>query len=807
MTKDKQQLRTSSERSPLLQTDEKAATVCETMATNPHRPIIILGIGLIVNIAVLSWLAWDDFNSHYETQRASERGRRIERLRGRILHLDEVLTMSARMAAATGDQRWEQRYRKFEPKLDVAIKEAMQIVPSAAASEAAGKTDQANQKLVAMENRSFDLVRQGKADEAKAVLFSKEYEAQKQIYSEGMHDLAAWLSEAISKDLAEEDHHARVHVAAAVVLIAMVMGAWFVMLRATYKWQRTLTRNNRRLSGQATEFAELNRTLDQKVAERTRDLDERIKELSCMYEVSHSINNRKTLTDIFRDVAEIIPSSWQYPEIARGRVVFDGLEYVSEPFEPTAWKQSSDIVVDGQSRGAVEVYYLEPRPESDEGPFMKEERRLIDALSDTLTQAIARKAQQNDSARLAAAMEQATETIVISNLDEKIEYVNPAFERTTGYTLAEVVGCNPDIFKSGQHDEKFLRNLWDTPARGEVWRGNLANQRKDGTLYEEEATISPVRDYEGKIFCYVSVGRNVTHEKNLQSELKDARQLKAIGQLASGIAHEINTPTQYVGDNTRFLDESFNKLLPLLEQYGHLLAEVKRGAVTEELVAKTERATEQADLEYLVEEIPLAIQQSVDGISRVADIVRAMKEFARPGVNTTAPTDINKALDSTIAISCNEWKYAAEIETDYDASLPSVLCLPGEINQVFLDLIINAAQAIADVAGDDSQQKGMIRVSTRRDGDWVEIRISDTGAGIPPEIRDKIFDPFFTTREVGKGIGQGLARARAIMVEGHRGTITFETEIDKGTTFTVRLPVAGHTDQEEVRERETADVN
>ncbi|MBI3300896.1 MAG: HAMP domain-containing histidine kinase [Deltaproteobacteria bacterium] len=171
-------------------------------------------------------------------------------------------------------------------------------------------------------------------------------------------------------------------------------------------------------------------------------------------------------------------------------------------------------------------------------------------------------------------------------------------------------------------------------------------------------------------------------------------------------------------------------------------------------------------------------------------IVRAMKEFSHPGSEEKVETDLNRAIETTITVARNEWKYVAELATDLDSSLPPVPCLPGEFNQVILNLIINAAHAIAVVVSEGSTSKGTITVSTRHDGDWAEIRVSDTGTGIPEAIRAKIFAPFFTTKEVGKGTGQGLAIAHSVIVDKHKGTIGFETEVGRGTTFIIRLPLA-----------------
>ncbi|MEJ2078686.1 MAG: ATP-binding protein [Acidobacteriota bacterium] len=197
----------------------------------------------------------------------------------------------------------------------------------------------------------------------------------------------------------------------------------------------------------------------------------------------------------------------------------------------------------------------------------------------------------------------------------------------------------------------------------------------------------------------------------------------------------------------------------------------------------------EADTDYLASEIPQAIEHTLEGVERVAKIVRAMKNFSHPGSEEKTPIDLNKAIENTLTVSRNEWKYHADLVADLDPALPPVPCLPGELNQVILNLVVNAAHAIADVVGDASGCKGTLAVSTRLDGAWAEIRVEDTGSGIPEHARDRIFDPFFTTKGVGKGTGQGLAISHSVIVDKHGGTIHFETETGGGTSFIVRLPL------------------
>ncbi|MBN2318378.1 MAG: PAS domain S-box protein, partial [Acidobacteria bacterium] len=286
------------------------------------------------------------------------------------------------------------------------------------------------------------------------------------------------------------------------------------------------------------------------------------------------------------------------------------------------------------------------------------------------------------------------------------------------------------------------------------------------------------------------MGNDITERKRLEDQLAQAQKLESIGQLAAGIAHEINTPTQYVGDNTRFLQGAFNDLLRLLEPVRGLLAAVKNGLPPDDPARKLETLIEDLDVSYLEGEIPGAIEQTLEGVDRISTIVRSMKEFSHPGSEVKTAVDINRALESTSVVARNEWKYVADLVMNLEPNLPPVWCLPGELNQVFLNLIINAAHAIAEADGSRGGAKGTITIRTRSKEDRVEIRIEDTGCGIPLNIRHRIFDPFFTTKPVGKGTGQGLAIAHSVVCEKHGGSLSFETKEGTGTAFIIQMPVS-----------------
>jgi signal transduction histidine kinase len=266
-----------------------------------------------------------------------------------------------------------------------------------------------------------------------------------------------------------------------------------------------------------------------------------------------------------------------------------------------------------------------------------------------------------------------------------------------------------------------------------------------------------------------------------QAGLRVAQRLEAIGQLAAGVAHEINTPAQYVDGNITFLGERFAKLMPLLEALKDRIAACPEG------VDRLKELADAANLDFLLGEIPAALTEAALGMSHIKKIVAAMKEFSHPSDDKQA-TDLNHGIANTVTIARNEWKYVADVEVDLAADLPHVACFPSEINQVVLNLLVNAAHAVGEVFGGDNG-KGKIRVATRRQGADVVIEIEDNGCGIPEANLHKIWNPFFTTKEVGKGTGQGLAIAHRIIVDHHGGTIRVASKIGEGTRFTIRLPI------------------
>lgn len=308
---------------------------------------------------------------------------------------------------------------------------------------------------------------------------------------------------------------------------------------------------------------------------------------------------------------------------------------------------------------------------------------------------------------------------------------------------------------------------------------------------EFRIATSPIMDKSGSVYAGIALYEDVTEKILLERDLFQAQKFEAVGQLAAGIAHEINSPIQFIGDNISFLKDSFADITGVVNTYAQLWYTLtENGAVPVEIGRQLSEKLESADIAYLWEEIPKTIDQSLDGVRRVEKIVRAMKDFSHPGSDEKTAVDINRMLESTITVCKNEWKYVAEMETDFAPDLPLVPCFSGEISQAFLNIIVNGAHAISDVTEGGRKGKGKISIRTTITENYsVQIRISDTGGGIPETIQDRIFDQFFTTKKRGKGTGQGLAIARRVVEDNHAGSITFETEKGRGTTFIINLPL------------------
>ncbi len=391
-------------------------------------------------------------------------------------------------------------------------------------------------------------------------------------------------------------------------------------------------------------------------------------------------------------------------------------------------------------------------------------------------------------AQLGAVVEQTSESIVVTNPKGDIIYVNPAFEKITGYTKAEALGQNPRVLKSGRQDESYYRELWETLNRGETWRGVFVNKRKDGTLFDESAVIFPIRNNAGKIISLAAVKRDITQEKAMQVQLRTTQRLEAVGQLAAGVAHELNTPIGFVASNFESITGYIKNFVELLENYRQLTAKLaaQLPETGPQTLAELAEIEEDMQIEFILEDLDDLFSESRDGFERITSIVTKLREFSRiDQMDARESFNFNRAIETTIVVARNEYKYSAEVKLELDPGLPDVMASGGEINQVVLNLLINAAQAIKE---QEREELGNITITTDSDPDWVRCRVTDDGPGIKPEHIERIFDPFFTTKPVGKGTGLGLNISHDIITKKHHGRLEVESEPGRGTTFTISLP-------------------
>jgi two-component system NtrC family sensor kinase len=301
-------------------------------------------------------------------------------------------------------------------------------------------------------------------------------------------------------------------------------------------------------------------------------------------------------------------------------------------------------------------------------------------------------------------------------------------------------------------------------------------------------SVYPVK--EAQQMCGILIlGRDITEQRLLELKVQQTQKLESIGQLAAGLAHEINTPIQFVSGNLDFLQQGFHRLEQLLDAHETLADALLLDQSPEAILPAIETTKETIKWDFVKQEVPKAFTEVIDGINRVAEIVQAMKSFSHPGSQKKTAVDLNKAILDALTVSRHEWQRIAEIKTDLAPDLPLVPCLLGEFNQVILNLVVNAAHAIGDVVDANHPSKGTITIHTHHDGSWVRVEVGDTGGGIPAAIQRRIFDPFFTTKEVGKGTGQGLSIVHNIIVNKHGGNLTFETQENQGTIFYVDLPL------------------
>jgi len=446
---------------------------------------------------------------------------------------------------------------------------------------------------------------------------------------------------------------------------------------------------------------------------------------------------------------------------------------------------SKEDIVEGLQSGADD-YITKPVHGGELRVRLRAAERLLKAW-----EAIARS-----EAQTRAILDSAGDAVLVVDRTGGIGYANPRSHLLLGKHGQDLVGASLYDFLPTSEEQSTIGNmLRDLEAQpGPIARSQRI-QVNIKRVTGETAAVSLAGNFRHSQPDAISIFMtDVSEQKRLELELQHARKLEAVGQLAAGIAHEINTPIQFVGDSITYLEQSFQDFNNLLGTYDSIVESLPTGTLTEGQTEDLEDAKEDADLEYQQEQMPKAFGRTQEGLARVARIVRAMKEFSRKDATLgVEPADLNRALESTLVVAQNEYRYVADVERQFN-ELPPVQCNLGDLNQVFLNLLVNASHAITD-ANEGTSKRGIIRITTHKlNDDWVRVDIADSGTGIPENVRERIFEPFYTTKEVGKGTGQGLAIAHSIIVDKHQGKLDFKTQTGVGTTFSVHLPIRGPTE-------------
>ncbi len=369
----------------------------------------------------------------------------------------------------------------------------------------------------------------------------------------------------------------------------------------------------------------------------------------------------------------------------------------------------------------------------------------------------------------------------ILSVDGKFEIVNSKFLDLFELQEDELYSADFDMSKYlPQNNLNELNKNTSGTNKESTTSFEITVTTKTGIEKDVEVSLSYL-NYNGKIAAQ-GVVRDLTKIKKQETQIRHLQKMESIGTLAAGIAHEINTPSQFVSDNLSFLRDSFGEIKPILAALKDLEGFSNGFEEFNKLIENT-------DIEYLQEEIPLAIDQSIDGVKRIASIVGAMRDFAHTGPKDKVSADIHKIIETSITLSKNAWKYIAEIETNFEENLPSIICQPNDLNQVIVNMIVNSSHAMEDKFKDVENMKGKIEIQTTLSDNNIVILIKDNGAGMPEKVIKRIFDPFYTTKDVGKGTGQGLAIAYDIIVTKHGGDIEVSSEEGVGTEFVIKLPL------------------
>jgi len=539
-------------------------------------------------------------------------------------------------------------------------------------------------------------------------------------------------------------------------------------------------------------YKQQQKDLDRLVAERTRSLEKAIEDLSLANKAIDSAASAIVVTDSNGVVISANKATQALSGVPLDEIIGNPYPlFDSSQCTVLSSKESMDAVKSGR------IWHGEVSRPGRDGSTIIEDVTITPITSDTneVSHFISiehdsseRRRETEFLLRLQAAFDQSLDGVFILNTDGVVDFANNACAAMHGYDKEELVGKPLSFFFSEEvFEAEVAPRINKLFTKGEI-SFEVRQLHSSGREFPSLSSAKIIQDTDGNPISALFIVRDITEKQRLEMELRQAQKLESIGQLAAGIAHEINTPIQFIGDSVHYLNDSSKELFSMIEEYEAIFEKESHCELSQELGKRLSEAREKNDVDFHREELPKALERIHRGVDRVSKIVRAMKELAHPDSSEMEESDINQLVETSTTVATNEYKYVADLALDLKP-LPTIKCKPGEINQVLINIIVNAAHTIKDKIKQNDGGRGKITVSTSSDEDSVIIKISDTGCGIPEKIKERIFDPFFTTKDVGVGSGQGLAISRSIIVDKHHGSLTFETEIGVGTTFIIRLPI------------------
>ncbi len=747
-------------------------------------PIRLLTIALVLTTVTIAWLGWIIFDDRRDAKMFQGESLRIEELRGVIVHLDEVLTMSARMAAATGDLKWEERYRHFEPQLDAAIKETIRLGTDPSSVKTTAQTDAANIKLVEMENRAFALVRAGRKEEAQTVLFSAEYETQKQIYAEGIMSFASQIRREADERERQDKRTDFLSMIGALVVLAISFAAWLSVVRGLQRWRADLEQAVSERGQAQQALRRVNDELEARIGQRTAELDKTNQALHAEITghkraeeaLRRSETKFRTLYDSTSDAVMLLVEKGFFDCNQAALVIFGCAtreEFcskhpadVSPPKQPDGTDSltlANQRIASAMEKGSLQFEWLHQR--ADTGKTFPAEVLLSAMTLDgkPVLQAVVRDISGRKRAEeTLRASQQMIEGIInaipvrVFWKDKNLVYLgcNAIFARDAGFAdPKEVIG--KDDYQMGWREQA---EKYRDDDRQVIESGCSKLLIEEPQTTPEGNTITllsskiPLRNSQGEISGLLGTYMDITVRKRLEAQLIQSQKMETVGKLVGGIAHE------------------FNSLLTIITGQSELLLnELPAGNPLAKNATEISKATDRA----------AALTRQLLAYGR--------KQFLQPealNLNQII-TSMNEVLGHLMG------RDTVEVNIVPAAGLQLVKADAGQIEQVIINLAMNARDAMPN-GGKLTLETANVSFDVNSVGElapgaYVMLAISDTGKGMSEQVKARAFEPFFTTKDVGQGTGLGLSTCYGIIKQSG-GHISVYSEPGRGTTFKIYLP-------------------